>query len=101
MELSALAAGIAGSDYMKARISAIVKAAWWKDVVDDGAAAVPLEELAWAVASNDAIRTTVAGAGELNTVENGVRLVTDQDLEYVILSVALPRLTAADAAPTP
>lgn len=88
MSESNLAAAIHASPNMSRRIEAIVRNAWWNDTTNnDPRAAIPLDQLLWAVASKDTIRTTIrdAGiaAGEAN-VDTAVDAVTDAALWAVI-----------------
>lgn len=77
---------------LRHRIEALVRSHWWNDSAAIPNAVIPVDDLAWAAASNVSIRNTVSGAGGVgDLVSDAVKAIPDGDLEYVVLN-ALPRL---------
>lgn len=97
MEMSILRYEVQQNSILRQRIEGIVRNDWWNDdapVRPDRV--VPVSDLAWAVASNStimgSIETYMTNTGEGARVDDAIMEVTDNDLSYVVLTVALPRL---------
>lgn len=94
METSSLRYEVQRYSPLRQRIEGIVRNSWWNAESVRPERPIPVEDLAWAVASNATI------LGSITTYMNGddtkfgeaVDSVSDNDLEYVVLSVGLPRL---------
>lgn len=98
METTALTYLLAQAPAVRQRVEAVVRQSWWDDAAADPTSVVPLDALAWAVATNVTIRAGVAerlnNGADLATAEAGI---TDNDLTFVVLQ-ALTRLEALDGA---
>lgn len=76
---------------LRNRIEALVRDHLWNDTTTDPTAPIPLDSLAWAVATNPTIRNAVTVAivdGEINAAIDGI---DETILERIILA-ALTRL---------
>jgi hypothetical protein len=94
VETSTLTWSIAHDQLLCQRIEAIVRDHRWTGE-DDPTAPVPVDQLAWAAASNPTIREGVANRLEKDApnVAEACADIPDADLTYVVLTVAMPRLT--------
>lgn len=87
---------------IRSRVTAIVMNDRWDKGNEDPRAYLDLENIMWAVATNNTITEKVRTAMEADqdnpeNVERGIMLgVEDGDLEFVVLTVAIPRLKQED-----
>jgi hypothetical protein len=104
---SVLTGAIHGSLHLQNRVEAIVQADRWNHAQDLIGTPIPMDDLMWAVGSNPSIQSTVQAAlaeadpEDQNNVERAVPLIPDSDLEYVVLTVAMPVLTEPEPEPEP
>lgn len=90
---------------LRARVEAIVQSDRWNNQQDQIGVFIPMDDLMWAVASNPSIQTTVNDAlaaaepEDQANVDRAVVQIPDSDLEYVVLTVAMPVLTAPQEPP--
>lgn len=96
------AAQIQASPELRRRLEAIMRTVWWNDDAADPRAPIPLDDLAWACASNPTIAAAVEAREQLdggnNAVPLGIYDVSDNDLKYIVVTVAWPRLQRAPLA---
>lgn len=97
MEMSSLRYAVQQSAVLRQRIEGIVRNDWWNESAPTRPdRVVPVGDIAWAVASNSTIMGTIdtymTNTGEGARVDDAINEVSDNDLGYVVLSVALPRL---------
>lgn len=81
-------------DYgLRRRIEAVVRNHWWVDSsTANPTATVPVDALAWAVATNPTVQNTVKAAGGVgDTIADATEAIPDGDLVYIV-TTALPRL---------
>src|SRR2546421_241950 len=84
-------------DHLRRRVTAIVMNAKWDDEESEVTTAVPLDDIMWAVAANDSIlggvKDRMSQQGEDSEMPDpAVKAVSDTDLEFVVISQALPRI---------
>jgi hypothetical protein len=97
---SILMSEIHGNLRLQSRVEAIVEADRWNHAQDQIGKPIPMDDVMWAVASNPSILATVqatleaADPEDRGNVERAVAVIPDSDLEYVVLTVAMPVLTA-------
>lgn len=92
---STLGAQIQASPQLRQRIEAIVRNSWWNDNTSNPTSAVPIEDLAWAVAANAGIRTTIGQSLDANNKDWIVATdsVSDQAL-WAVIQASLARIKA-------
>lgn len=101
-QLSEVIWGIAQQGTLKWRIEALVRNHRWADATTSVWDAIPIDELSWAVACNATVQSTVQtsmaaypeGSPERGSYVLAVAAIPDSDLEYILFTVALPRLAA-------
>lgn len=76
---------------LRNRIEAIVRKMWWLDLDADPTAYVPVDTIAWSVATNPTIFASVEAAIEADDVAAAVDAIAEGDLEYQV-TAALERL---------
>lgn len=82
---------IAQNNGLKGRIEALVRSHRWNDPTEDPTAAIPLNDLAWAVSTSPTILATVTAAIVDGNIGAAVDQIPEADLDPVILA-ALTRL---------
>lgn len=105
VQTSVLISDLQGNVHLRSRVEAIVEADRWNHHQDQIGDEIPMDDLMWAVASNPSIQTTVRDALEAApeedqaNVDRAAAVIPDSDLEYVVLTVAMPILTSPDPEP--
>jgi hypothetical protein len=100
MEMSTCQYALQGSTVLRQRIESLVREAWWNasgDYAKSPAGTIPVNDIAWCVAANPtvsaAVKTWMEDEENTGRIDEAVEAcVTDSDLEYIVLTVALPRL---------
>lgn len=101
-QLSEVIWGISQQSSLKWRIESLVRNHRWADPESSVWGVIPVDELAWAVACNVTVQNTVIasmgsypeGSSERGSYVLAVQAIPDSDLEYILFTVALPRLAA-------
>lgn len=98
METSSLTWAIAHDANVLQRVEAIVREHRWAGR-ENPTAPVPVDQLAWAVATNATIRDGVEGRldDEAPSVSQACAGIPDTELTDAVLNVALPRLASQAA----
>jgi hypothetical protein len=95
---STLTGAIHGNLYLQGRVEALIQADRWNHHPENVGDPIPMDDIMWAIASNPSIHTTVQAAldaappEDQANVDRAVAVIPDSDLEYVVLTVALPVL---------
>ena len=93
METSRLIMQIKEAPGLQGRIVALVQNHRWNTEGAQVGEFIDVENISWAVATNPTVLSAVSTAVDNNqTVVEAVGAIPDSDLEYIIMSVAIPRL---------
>lgn len=102
---SVLQSEIHNNVVLQSRVEAIVQADRWNHHTDQIGDPIPMDGIMWAVATNPTINMTVQGAlaeaepEDQSNVDRAVAQIPDSDLEYVVLTVAMPVLAEPEPEP--
>lgn len=96
--------GIAQQATLRWRVEALVRERLWNVEENSVYASIPMEQLIWAIATNPSVQSTVTaameahaeGSPEAGSYVLGVADIPDSDLEYILFTVALPRLALGE-----
>lgn len=100
MEMSTVQSAMQASGTLRQRIEAVVREAWWVasgDYAKSPAGAIPTNDIAWAVATNATacanVKSWMEDPENTGRIDEAVEAcIPDSDLEYIVLTVARPRL---------
>src|SRR5881392_3505642 len=96
MAVSMLRHDVFMDDNLRRRVTAIVMNHRWDDPAGNVRDLVPIDEIMWAVAAADSIldgvQSRMTESNDPDMSNQPIKAVSDEELESVVLNVALPRL---------